>query len=216
MNLTFFPFKRRYKTALFWAEKVSCMTNNDPIDVYWQAQCMYLLKEFHRAAYIIRLNELEKKNLLCHYLAADCLLQSKEYQEALDILNSVEVEELTTSLINNYEESLIENLISQDEFRTEVLASILYLKGQILEAMDNRNLAMDSYVQSLHKSVYCTEALDSLVQHEMLLAWEERQLLKHIPIDQQCSENEKHIINLLYESKLKKYVASEQTVSLMK
>jgi len=38
--------------------------------------------------------------------------------------------------------------------------------------MDNRNLAMDCYVEALQKSVYCTEALDSLVEHEMLLAWE--------------------------------------------
>lgn len=38
--------------------------------------------------------------------------------------------------------------------------------------MDNRGLAMDYYVQALHKSVYCYEALEALVQHEMLMAWE--------------------------------------------
>lgn len=38
--------------------------------------------------------------------------------------------------------------------------------------MDNRGLAMDYYVQALHKSIYCFEALDALVQHEMLMGWE--------------------------------------------
>lgn len=71
--------------------------------------------------------------------------------------------------------------------------------------MDNRNLAMDSYVQALRRSVYCYEALDSLVQHEMLMAWEERVLLNKIPIAEQCTEAESKLINKLYETKLKKY-----------
>lgn len=71
--------------------------------------------------------------------------------------------------------------------------------------MDNRNLAMDSYVQALQKSVYCYEALDALVQHEMLMAWEERVLLEKLPINDQCTEGEDKILRKLYESKLKKY-----------
>ena len=46
------------------------------------------------------------------------------------------------------------------------------MKGKIFEAMDNRGLAMDYYVQALHKSVYLYESLEALVQHEMLMAWE--------------------------------------------
>lgn len=71
--------------------------------------------------------------------------------------------------------------------------------------MDNRNLAMDSYVQALQKSVHCYEALDALVQHEMLMAWEERVLLDKLPIHDQCVEGEDKILRKLYESKLKKY-----------
>ena len=52
------------------------------------------------------------------------------------------------------------------------MASISFLKGKIFEAMDNRGLAMDYYVQALHKSVYLFESLEALVQHEMLMAWE--------------------------------------------
>lgn len=52
------------------------------------------------------------------------------------------------------------------------MASVNFLKGKIFEAMDNRAMAMDSYVQALHKSVYMFEALEALVQHEMLMPWE--------------------------------------------
>lgn len=48
--------------------------------------------------------------------------------------------------------------------------------------MDNRGLAMDYYVQALHKSVYCFEALEALVQHEMLMAWEGEAFIKEIMI----------------------------------
>jgi anaphase-promoting complex subunit 6 len=62
------------------------------------------------------------------------------------------------------------------------------LKGKIFEAMDNRSLAMDCYVQALQKSVYCTEALDALVDHEMLMAWEglkaqEKFVTRHNPFN---------------------------------
>lgn len=46
------------------------------------------------------------------------------------------------------------------------------LKGKIFEAMDNRSSALDFYVQALQKSVFCVEAMDALLHHEMLVAWE--------------------------------------------
>ncbi|XP_055632512.1 cell division cycle protein 16 homolog [Toxorhynchites rutilus septentrionalis] len=201
---------RRYQTALFWAEKVTVLSNNDPRDVYWLAQCMFLLREFHRAAYVIRNRGLDKRNLLCHYLAAECLTEAKEYQEALDTLNSVDCELLANSVATSGRDdsSTAEEPVFEEPNKNDVLASIYFLKGKILEAMDNRILAMDCYVQALHKSVYCSEALDALVQHEMLMAWEEKELMQHIPMEQQCSDAEKKILKRLYESKLKKYYES--------
>lgn len=52
------------------------------------------------------------------------------------------------------------------------MASVHLIKGKIYEALDNRGMAMDCYVQSLHKSIYMFEALESLVQNEMLMPWE--------------------------------------------
>lgn len=94
---------RRYKSALFWAEKTTVLSNNYPKDVYQLAQCMFMLKEYNRAAHVIKINGLEKTNLLCLTLLTECLYSSKDYQEALNLLMSIEIEDLNTSLHNDTE-----------------------------------------------------------------------------------------------------------------
>lgn len=96
---------RRYKSALFWAEKVTVLSNNDPKDVYQLAQCMFMLKEYNRAAHVIKMNGLEKTNLLCLTLLVECLYDSKDYQEALNLLSVIEIEDLNTSLHNDTAEN---------------------------------------------------------------------------------------------------------------
>lgn len=93
---------RRYKSALFWAEKITVLSSNNPRDIYQLAQCMFMLKEYNRAAHIIRRSHLEKTNLLCLELLVECLFASKEFQEALNLL-SLDVEDLNTSLHNDTE-----------------------------------------------------------------------------------------------------------------
>lgn len=86
---------------MFWAEKVSVLSQNDPKDIYWQAQCLFLLKEYHRAAHIIKLHGLEKTNFPCYYLAVESLLEAKDYSEASEILNYASVEDMANSLLLN-------------------------------------------------------------------------------------------------------------------
>lgn len=71
--------------------------------------------------------------------------------------------------------------------------------------MDKRTLAIDCYIMALQKSVYLTEALDALMQHEMLMAWEEKDLLNHIMPTDNVNEADLKILRHLYESKLKSY-----------
>lgn len=94
---------RRYSSALFWAEKVTVLSNNYPKDVYQLAQCMFMLNEFNRAAHAIKSSGLEKNNLLCLTLLTECLYASEDYQEALNLLTSLEIEDLNTSLHNDTE-----------------------------------------------------------------------------------------------------------------
>ncbi|XP_037945500.1 cell division cycle protein 16 homolog [Teleopsis dalmanni] len=202
---------RRYQTALFWSEKVCVLSNNDPNDVYSQAQCMFLLKEYHRAAHKIRYHKLEKTNIPCYNLLLESLYEAKEFNDAVSIINTVDVEFLASSLLNHPIDGRVDennSIYFDDVGKNETLASIYFLKGKIFEAMDNRGLAMDFYVQALHKSIYCYEALDALLQHEMLMAWEEKELMQHLPLVQQSSEADAKFISTLYESKLKKYYDS--------
>lgn len=179
---------------------------------------MFLLREYNRAAHIIKTHSLEKTNIFCHHLVVECYYEAKEYGEAMDLLNSIDLDYLSNSIINttgnafddNADDTALQILatVGMDDIgptQAEVISSIYFLKGKILESMDNRNQAMNCYIEALHLNVYCTEALDALVQHEMLLASEERELISHLPFDTQCTENERRIIEKLYKSKLKKY-----------
>ncbi|XP_055906784.1 cell division cycle protein 16 homolog [Eupeodes corollae] len=206
----FFIDMRRYNTALFWAEKVSLMSENDPRDIYMQANCMFLLKEYQRAVYTIKYHGLEKTNIICFYLVLECLFESKEYNEAITLMNSTDFEFLSSSFINKSCIVGDNSSIWLDESnKNNVLASIIYFKGKIYEAMDNRDLAVDFYAQALHKSVFCFEALDALTQHDMLMASEENELLQHLPFYQQCTEAETKLVSALYSSKLKKYYETD-------
>lgn len=51
---------------------------------------------------------------------------------------------------------------------------MLLLKGKVLEAMDNRGLAADCFKEALKYDVYCFEAFDSLIKHQMLSVEEGR------------------------------------------
>jgi len=55
---------------------------------------------------------------------------------------------------------------------SQLQSGILFLKGRVLEASENRGLAADCYRQALRCDVYCYEAFDALVQHHMLSSWE--------------------------------------------
>lgn len=94
---------RRYKSALFWAEKVAVLSNGNAKDIYQLAQCMFMLKEYNRAAHTIKSNGLEKNNLLCLTLLVECLYASKDYQEAFNLLTSLEIEDMNSSMHNDTE-----------------------------------------------------------------------------------------------------------------
>ena len=50
----------------------------------------------------------------------------------------------------------------------KLLSSIYLLKGQVLEAMDNRSLAAEAFQEAVRIDVYCHEAFKALVKHNLL------------------------------------------------
>jgi hypothetical protein len=54
----------------------------------------------------------------------------------------------------------------------QIESAVQLLRGHILEALENRSLAVECYREALQLDVQCYEALDCLIQHHMLTALE--------------------------------------------
>jgi len=54
----------------------------------------------------------------------------------------------------------------------QIESAIQLLRGHVLEALENRSLAVECYREALQLDVHCYEALDCLIQHHMLTALE--------------------------------------------
>lgn len=204
LELILFPFQRRYESALFWAEKICAWTKYEAADVYVQAECIYLLGEYHRAAHLIKFHGYETTHFKCHLLLVECLFAAKNFNECRDVLNAVDSECLYYCTYPKQKEATTRN---------DMLASLCFLKGKIFEALDKSSLAIDCYIAALRHSIYCYEALENLVKHEMLFAWEEQEILNHMPVIEQCPEGHAKMIVKLYELKLKRFTDPIDAVS---
>lgn len=56
----------------------------------------------------------------------------------------------------------------------QLQSALQMLKGRVYEKLDNRTRAADCFKQALRLDVYCYEAFQALVQHQMLTASEGR------------------------------------------
>ncbi|KAL4220240.1 anaphase promoting complex subunit cdc16 [Mactra antiquata] len=198
--------KHHYESALFWADKLVTLSNGAVEDVYWFAQALYSTEQYHRAASCILNRNLHKTDMRCRYLAAKCQFACKEYQEALSTLNQIDYSAsrpINIRMSFNVNQSFTETEVSTSNKNME--SSMNLLRGQIYEAMDNRTVAMECFRSALRQDVYCFEAFDLLVNHHMLSAQEERELLDSLPFSSQCPSEEEDMIRCLYENKLKKY-----------
>nr|KAI8751246.1 putative cell division cycle protein 16 [Biomphalaria glabrata] len=205
--------KHHYDSANFWADKLVALSDAVE-DVFWYAQTMYYTGQFHRAIHLLTSKKLDKTYTTCRYLTAKCHYECKEYQEALDVLDMLDMSfsrsqsMLNTSLNESMQQT--ENNFSIPNCEN----SICLLRGRIYEAMDNRILAADCYREALRLDVYCFEAFDLLVNHHMLTAQEERDLLQSLPFSEQCPPEEAELVKSLYESRLKKYDCPGKTTLL--
>ncbi|XP_035828816.1 cell division cycle protein 16 homolog isoform X3 [Aplysia californica] len=196
--------QHHYDSAIFWADKLVSLSDAVE-DVFWYAQTMYLTGQYHRAIHLLTSKKLDKTYTACRYLAAKCYYECKEWQEALNVLDLVDMSfSRSTSMINA---SLNDSLTDADSsFPIQNCEkSMSLLRGKIYEAMDNRSLAADCYKEALRLDVYCFEAFELLVGHHMLTAQEERELMDSLPFTAQCPPGEDQMVKFLYESKLKKY-----------
>ncbi|CAM9210399.1 unnamed protein product, partial [Lampetra fluviatilis] len=162
--------QQQYQSALFWADKVASLSQEAVQDVYWLAQCLCLTGQHHRASHTIRSRKLDKTHPACRYLAAKCHFTSKEYQLALDVLEKEEP--LSERLLQPPAPADSETHIPLGIPPHAIESSIALLRGCVLEAMENRALAAESYRDALRLDAYCYEAFHMLTTHHMLTARE--------------------------------------------
>uniref|UniRef100_E1BPM5 Cell division cycle 16 n=1 Tax=Bos taurus TaxID=9913 RepID=E1BPM5_BOVIN len=204
--------QQQYQSALFWADKVASLSHEDPRDIYWLAQCLYLTAQYHRAAHALRSRKLDKLYEACRYLAARCHFAAKEHQQALDILDMEEpINKRLFEKCLKDESGLKDPSSDWEMSQSSIKSSICLLRGKIYDALDNRTLATYSYKEALKLDVYCFEAFDLLTSHHMLTAQEEKELLDSLPLSKLCTE-EQELLRFLFENKLKKYNKPSETV----
>ncbi|KAJ3592060.1 hypothetical protein NHX12_007190 [Muraenolepis orangiensis] len=198
--------QQQYQSALFWADKIASLSTEDPQDIYWLAQCLYLTSQYHRASHALRSRKLDKFHGACQYLAARCHYSAKEFQQALDILDAEEPasKKLLDRSVKD-DKGVAESTKDWGMSPASISSSICLLRGKIYDAMDNRPLATSSYKEALKLDVYCFEAFDLLTSHHMLTAQEEADFLDCLPLGEQCTEEEQDLLHFLFEMKLKKY-----------
>eukprot|EP00090_Calanus_glacialis_P007311 TRINITY_DN15756_c0_g1_i1.p1 TRINITY_DN15756_c0_g1~~TRINITY_DN15756_c0_g1_i1.p1 ORF type:complete len:616 (-),score=231.15 TRINITY_DN15756_c0_g1_i1:943-2790(-) len=183
----------QYSSALYWADKLVTLSMSTPKDMHMLAHCLLLTKQYHRASHLVVSNKLHTTHMGCCYMAAKALHMAGEQEEALLVLE--EGEEMLKE----------EELQKEIEDQTTV-SSIYLLKGYILEALDNRPMAAEAFQAALRADVFCQEAFEALVGHQMLTAEEERELLHSLPFQDQ---EDPDLASFLYSSSLKKYSCPE-------
>jgi len=183
----------QYSSALYWSDKLVTLSQQDPCDIHLLAHCLLLTKQFHRASTLVVTNKLHVTHLGCCYVAAKALHMAGEQEEALGILEEGE-------------DMFKENDLKENE-RNTMLSSVFLLKGYILEALDNRPMAAECFQASLRADVFCQEAFEALVGHQMLTSDEERELLHSLPFQEQGDPD---LAFFLYSSSLKKYSCPDE------
>lgn len=82
--------QQEYKSAAFWAEKLTCLSSGFTRDVYVQAQCLYHLKEYHRAIHCIKTRNLHYTDVACRHLAAKCYVSLTTLLSAANVTFSLQ------------------------------------------------------------------------------------------------------------------------------
>ncbi|CAL4061020.1 unnamed protein product, partial [Meganyctiphanes norvegica] len=191
--------RHHYTAAVFWADKVVSLSNAAPQDVYWLAQSYFNTKQYHRAILLINTHNLTK-NPTCRYLAALCHFEVQEFQNALNLLEGSE----NNNISQLKSDTEILNVPEIDDVMS-IKCSTQLLKGYIYEASDNRSLAAEAFRLAAQADPMCYEAIHALTQHHMLTAKEEKDLLSSLSISRTCNIVETQIVRAVYETRVNKY-----------
>lgn len=183
--------KHEYKSALFWADKLVSLHNEEAQLVQLKADCFFHLKEYHTAIHCLKRSNLHLTSLQAKHLIAKCHLLAKEYAEAIEAISTVDTS------TPNITRLMVSPMDGEANEEAKWKSSISLVRGQVLEALEKPSMASIAFIQALQWNIRNYEAFLSLVSHEMLNSAERSELLELV-------SQADPLTRYLYECTLKK------------
>ncbi|CAK9301938.1 unnamed protein product [Gordionus sp. m RMFG-2023] len=155
----------------------------DEEDIYWYAYMLQTTGQYKRAYFILSNVKNIQKKTRCWYLKAVALFETKEYKEALELLEEDLLSENSfNSTFNPYEQLDQKQLGYDMDIKQNInMESLVFLlKGKIYQAMDCFEIAKKHFLLSLYHDITNHEALEILIKYCFIKEKESEHLLKKI------------------------------------
>lgn len=199
--------KHLYENAIFFADKLVTLSNNEPDDVYRLVQAYMYTKQHRRALHVLHRTQQATASSRFRYLTAKCLAECLELDECLATLDEAALQAVSEETARD----------GGDDGQVRMLAAMQLLKGSVYESQENWPLAARCYMAALHADALCYEALNRIVSNHMISTTEQRALLESLEPKLQAVDAE--WLRVYYRCKLEpdegrvladKYLADEE------
>ena len=177
-----------YESAVFLADKLVTMSGGHEDDVYTLAQAYFRAGLHHRAIYTVVEAGLVERHSKFRFLVAKCHVVKENWEEALAVLGdgaSAAEEPPPADAAEDYR------------------AAMSLLRGNIYDAMDDRDQAVLAYRTALRHDCCCYEAFKHLTEHHLLTSADEQALISEIAFG-----GDDAWLELLYRAKVNRYDAA--------
>ena len=187
--ISIIDFHLRYDSdnAIFYANKLASLTNNNPLIVYLLGECYFQSGDYSKVNYIFQQNNLLEENLNYVNLAAKGFIKINQFENALKVLNS----EYKTDLNNNTLES-----------------EKNYLMAMCYKNLENRGSMEEKLMETFHSQPTNMKAFLDLIESKNYSLWE---LKEEISKPKFTNSNAwlKNYYHYLFTNKQKTIVRSE-------
>ncbi|KAI9489986.1 hypothetical protein BDB00DRAFT_840367 [Zychaea mexicana] len=194
------------KAATFFAEKV-CAISDDFNDVYFLAQAYYQSHEYERALDLLNKKKTLNKSVQCRYLAGLCAIGLENWHDALDYLgpDNPFADKNAHAHIWWYEDS--RRGASDGLIKLESM--MCYARGTAYLQLREIEKAKNCFKEALRVDVKCYDALDALIEYNMLEEKAEWDFISTLPYEEHCGLSDADLFRSLYMIQLKRYSHTE-------
>ncbi|KAI8144775.1 hypothetical protein BJV82DRAFT_606216 [Fennellomyces sp. T-0311] len=201
------------KAATFFAEKLTVLSDglDDTNDVYFLAQAYYHSQEYERALDLLNKKKTLNKSVQCRYLAGLCAIGLENWRDALDYLGPENPFADKGAHLLIYDDSIRPGRGIADTKHDGTADGLIKLESMMCYARGNAYLqlkeierAKSCFKEALRVDVKCYDALDALIQYNMLEEKHEWEFIMTLPYDEHCG-SDSDLFRSLYMLQLKRY-----------